>query len=51
MVGDRAEVRADIDEAGPDINAALPDEEFPEHALPALLFCADKMSSGDLEEV
>ena len=32
----------DLDEAGADINAALPDEEFPEHALPAMHFCLDE---------
>ena len=38
----------DGDEAG---NAALPDEEFPEAALPAMHFCADAVTSGDMDEV
>ena len=37
----------DGDEAG---NAALPDEDFPEAALPAMNFCADAVTSGDMDE-
>jgi len=31
-------------------HAALPDEEFPENALPAMHFCADALTGGDMDE-
>ncbi|CAK0852500.1 unnamed protein product, partial [Prorocentrum cordatum] len=34
-----------------DLNAALPDPDFPAEALPAMSFCADATSSGDLDEL
>ena len=47
--GVQAEECADDDEdAAPDLHAALPDEEFPEVALPVMHFCADNASSGDM---
>ena len=41
----------DAEEATPDLNAALPDEEFPEVALPAMHFCADDVTSGGMDEL
>ncbi len=29
----------------------MPDEDFPEHALSAMHFCTDHVTSGDLDEV
>ncbi len=50
---DGVEVEEASDEEGglPDLNAALPDEEFPQNVLPAMHFCADSLTSGDMDEV
>ena len=39
------------DEGELDLNAALPDEEFPADTLPPMHFCADELNSGDLDEL
>ncbi len=39
------------DDEDPHTNAALPDEEFPEEVLPPMRFCADELTSGDLDEL
>ena len=37
--------------AAADFNAALPDEEFPEAAMPTMHFCADDLTSGAMDEI
>ena len=44
--GVQFEEEEDADEAGPDLNAALPDEEFPEEAMPPMHFCLNAFSKS-----
>ena len=46
-----SEHEAEEEEGENDLNAALPDPDFPAEALPAMSFCADATSSGDLDEL
>ena len=39
------------EDAGPDLNAAMPDPDFPEVALPAMHFCADLGTNADVDEI
>ena len=39
------------DEETADLEAGLPDEEFPQIAMPEMHFCADDMTSGDMDEI
>ena len=50
---DGEEVAEEIteEEETADFNASLPDEEFPEAALPTMNFCADSLTSGDMDEI
>ncbi len=42
---------AEENEGEPHFNAAIPDPEFPEAALPTMNIVADELTSGDLDEV
>ena len=44
-------VESEDDEDEPHVNAGLPDEEFPADALPTMHFCADELTSGDLDDL
>ncbi len=48
---DGVEVEEDTEDEGGDNHAALPEEEFPQMALPSLHICADAVSSGDVDEL
>ena len=47
------DVKGEQDEEGAvsDLHAALPDEEFPAAAYPAMRFCADNLTSGEMDEI
>ena len=44
-------VESEEDDEEPHVNAGLPDEEFPADSLPTMHFCADELTSGDLDEL
>ncbi|CAK0803316.1 unnamed protein product [Prorocentrum cordatum] len=46
-----SEHEAEEEEGENDLNAALPDPDFPAEALPAMSFCADAATGGDLDEL
>ena len=48
---DSEAVESEDDGEEPHLHAGLPDEEFPEEALPTMHFCADELTSGDLDEL
>ena len=50
-VEEAADEEQDAEGAAPDFNAALPDEEFPYHARPAMNICADNLTSGAMDEI
>ena len=39
------------DEKEPHTNTGLPDEEFPEEVMPPMRFCADELTSADIDEL
>ena len=49
--GSKVEECSDEEGGTADMHAALPDEEFPATALPAMQFCADSLTSGDMDEM
>ena len=44
-------VEEEHDEETADPEAGLPDEEFPQIAMPEMHFCADDVTSGDMDEI
>ena len=44
-------VEEEHDEETADLEAGLPDEEFPQIAMPEMHFCADDMTSVDMDEI
>ena len=46
-----AESDEEDDSGVPDLNAAMPDPEFPQDVLPPMNICADELASADLDEL